>query len=156
MSNMTTKWFAVIAALNLVFELSTRAEIEVAGDAGTETGVEVSTSEEKPARPEKPERPERPKKDVTGQEVKELVAEFRTKMAEFHAEQKELVKKLKSATAEEREGIREQLKQNREGFHTVKEQFRDTVKEVTGDLKDHAAKVSAEVKADTKGGKVRK
>lgn len=153
---MTTKWFAVIAALNLVFELSTRAEIEVAGDAGTEAGVEVSTSEEKPARPEKPERPERPRKEIAGQEVKELVAEFRTKIAELHTEQKELVKKLKSAKAEEREGIREQLKQNREEFHGMKEQFRDTVKEVTGDLKDHASKVSAEVKSDTKGGKIRK
>jgi hypothetical protein len=156
MSNMTTKWFAVIAALNLVFELSARAEIEVAGDAGTETGVEVSTTIEKPARPEKPDRPERPKKEIAGQDVKELVTEFRTRMAEFHSEQKELVKKFKTASEEERAGIREQLKLNREEFHAVKEQFRDTVKDVTGDLKDHAAKVSAEVKSDTKGGKIRK
>jgi hypothetical protein len=153
---MTTNWFAGIAALNLLFGLDTRAEIEAAGDAVIEARVDVSTSVEKPVRPEKPERPERPKKEIVGQDVKELVAEFRSKMAEFHTEQKELVKKLKSAKEEERAGIREQLKQNREEYHTVKEQLRDTVKDVAGDLKDHAVKVSAEVKGDRKGGRDRK
>ena len=90
---MTTKWFAVIAALNLVFGISSRAQSEVESEAANEIVVAVAATVEKPARPEKPERPERPKKEVPGQEVKELVTEFRTKMAEFHAEQKELIKK---------------------------------------------------------------
>lgn len=150
---MTTKWFAVLAALNLVFGITTHAQ---AGDVGAEVEVAVALNKEKPARPEKPERPERPKKETPGQEVKELVADFRTKIAEFHAEQKELVKRLKSATEQERSEIREQMKQNREEFHSVKEEFRDTVKTVTGDLKDHASKLSAELKSENKGGKIRK
>ena len=150
---MTTKWFAVIAALNLVFGIKAHAQ---AGDVGTEVEVDVSITKEKPARPQKPERPERPKKDVPGQDVKELVADFRSKLAEYQAERKELVKKLQSATEQERSEIREQMKQNREEFHTVKEGIRDSVKEITGDLKDHASKLSAELKSENKSGKVRK
>lgn len=153
---MTGKWFALLA-VNLVIGLNTlSAETESVVDAQTEVEVALSTSIEKRVRPEKPERPERPKKkDISGEEVKELAAEFRATMAEFHAEQKELVKKLKSASETERTQIREQLKTHREEFNTVKEGFRDAVKEVTGSLKDHVVKVSAEVKKDSRGGRDR-
>ena len=77
-------------------------------------------------------------------------------MAEFHSEQKELVKKLKTASEEERNQIREQLKSNREEFNAIKEEFRDTVKDVSGALKDHAVKVSAEVKNENRGGRDRR
>lgn len=151
---MTTKWFAVLA-VNLFVGFGTRAQTEVAGDVRAEVAVAVSTSAEKPARPEKPERPERPKKEVGGQEVKDLVAEFRTKMTEFQSEQKELVKKLRTASEEERTQIREQLKTNREEFHAAKEEFRDSVKDATENLRDHVVKISAEAKAENKGRKIR-
>jgi Skp family chaperone for outer membrane proteins len=151
---MTTKWFAVLA-VNLVLASSARADGEVANDAGIELAVAVTTAE-RPVRPQKPERPDRPIKENSGQEVKELVSDFRTKMAEFHAEQKELVKRLKSASEEERSNIREQMKSNREEFNSLKDEFRDSIKDLTGALKDHAVKVSAEVKAENKGGKIRK
>ena len=152
---MKTKWFAVIAALNLVFGMTARAQGEVSGSVADAIDLEVivEASGDKPQKPEKPERPERPKKE--GAAVKELAVEFRTKMAEFHAEQKELVKKLKSATEAERADIREQLKSNREEFQSVKEEFRDSVKDLSGTLKDHATKISAETKAESKGRKQR-
>src|SRR5687767_1800985 len=109
------KWFALLA-VNLVIRATVRAaDTQPTVDARAEVEVALSTSSEKRGRPEKPERPERPKKkDIAGEDVKELTAEFRAKIAEFHAEQKELVKKLKSASEAERTQIREQLKLNRE------------------------------------------
>ena len=154
---MNGKWFAMLA-VNLVIGMNIRAaETESVADARAEVEVALSTSTEKRVRPEKPERPERPKnKDIAGDEVKELAAEFRAKMAELHAEQKELVKKLKSASETERTRIREQMKVNREEFNTVKEGFHDARKEVTDSLKEHAVKISAEVKGDSRGGRERK
>src|SRR5687768_16682607 len=105
---MNGKWFALLA-VNLAIGFNTlSAETEGTVVTRAEVEVALSTSTDKRVRPEKPERPERPKKkDISGEEVKELATEFRTRMAEFHAEQKELVKKLKSASETERTQIRE-------------------------------------------------
>ena len=154
---MNGKWFALLA-VNLVIGTNVRAaDTQPVADARAEVEVALSTSTEKRVRPEKPERPERPKKkDAAGEEVKEMAAEFRTKLAEFHAEQKELLKTMKSASEAERTQIREQLKTNREEFNSAKEDFGDIRKEVVGSLKDHAVKVSAELKNESRGGKERK
>jgi arginyl-tRNA synthetase len=152
---MTSKWFAVIAALNLVFGMTSHAQVEEKSAVAEEVVVVVATTVERPERFGKPERPERPKLESPGQEVKELVTEFRTKMAEFHAEQKELVRKLRTATEEERSEIREQLKVNREEFQSMKDEYRDSVKDVTSALKDHAVKISAETRLEKKSGRER-
>jgi hypothetical protein len=151
--SMTTKWFAVLTALNLVFGIAQAQDVSGGVDVGGEVTVEPDRVQ--PERPEKPERPERPEKAGISQEMKELVTEFRSKVAEFHSEQKELIKKLKNATEEEREEIREQLKANRDELKQIKEGFRDSVKDLTGTLKDHAAKVSAEAKAEARHGRSR-
>ena len=149
---MTTKWFAVLIALNLVSGISIRAQAE---DAIIEVRTEITAAGEK-KRPEKPERPERPKKEELSDEVREMASEFRTKIAEFHAEQKELAKRMKGASAEERAELREQLKLNREAFLAVKEEFKDTRKDVTGSLKEHATKLLSEAKDESKSGKSRR
>ena len=154
--SMNAKWFAVLIALNLACGIAKAQEVVV--PEGVDVGGEVVLDGDKPPRPErpqKPERPDRPHKAGVSEEVKDLVTEFRSKVAEFHTEQKELIKKLKNATAEERDGIREQLKANREELKQVKEEFRDDVKDLTGSLKDHAAKVSAETKAEARNGRSR-
>ena len=87
---MSTKWFAVLAALNLVFGMTTSAQDAPAG-VGTGGEVVVEAPPARPEKPQKPERPERPQMGGVSQEMKELVTEFRSKVADFHAEQKELV-----------------------------------------------------------------
>jgi hypothetical protein len=149
---MKTKWFAVLIALNLVSGIGFRVQ---ADDAVIEVRTEITAAGEK-KRPEKPERPERPKKEALSDEVRELTTELRTKFAEFHAEQKELARKFKGASAEERAEIREQMKLNREAFNAAKEEFKDTRKDVSGTLKEHASKLSSELKDENKSGKSRK
>src|SRR5688572_18961504 len=109
--SMNTNWFAVMVALNLVFGFATSAQD---ASVGVEAGVVDGILEIRSEGFQKPERPERPEPRLAGDEVKTLVSEFRCKVAELHAEQKELIKKLKNATKEERTEIREQLKANRE------------------------------------------
>lgn len=158
--NMSIKWFAVIAALNLMIGMKAFAQdVQIGVDSGIGLEVDIEAPElpllDRPERPEKPERPERPDRGGVSQEVKELVAEFRSKVAEFHTEQKELIKKLKSASVEERADIRDQIKTNREGLKQVKEGFRDSVKELAGSLKEHAVKISAEARVEARGGRSR-
>ena len=140
---MKTKWFAMIAASNLVLALGVIIpEVQAGVTLRGESELNI------------PVRPERPSAGI-GDEIKELVTEFRSKVSEFQTEQKELIARMKSATKAEREEIREQLKANREELKQAKEEFKDSVKELSGSLKDHAAKVSAEARAENRGGRSR-
>ena len=91
---MKTKRFAVFLAVNLGIVIGAHAQdaTSVSADIGDQIEV-TTTASERPAKPEKPERPERPDRRGISTEMKALVAEYRSKVSEFHSEQKELVKK---------------------------------------------------------------
>jgi hypothetical protein len=168
------KWLALFTALNLVLGLNVRADDATTG-TGDETTVEDGTVKgekpetpenpeapdedvsgekpehpEHPEKPEKPQRPEKPESPGKSVEMKELVGDFRAKLTELNTQRKDLAKQIKDATEEERAKLREELAANREAIGKLKEQFRDDVKELHANLKNHTDKVDAETKAEAK------
>lgn len=69
-------------------------------------------------------------------EIKNLILNFDTVRDHYLAEQKALLLRLKSATAEQREKIREQLQDNREAFLAELKTFRQELRRDLQDLKD--------------------
>lgn len=76
-----------------------------------------------------------------------LVKEFRTASDDYVAAQKELTRKLKGASAEERARLRETLQANKEKFsHStapLREQLHDRLEDLKRDLKEHAQVINA-------------
>jgi polyhydroxyalkanoate synthesis regulator phasin len=80
----------------------------------------------------------RPDPRPTSQTVKELVKDFKTVRQDFLREQEELVRQLKNATGQEREIIREQLKDRLQEWRDLQKQhmreLREQVREMTTTL----------------------
>lgn len=68
-------------------------------------------------------------------DLQKLVDEFRAQAKTFVDTQKELAQKLKGATAEEKEALKEQLKANRETFLEGTKQLRTDIRERVKELK---------------------
>jgi len=128
-------WLPLITALSF-FNVAAQTDLP-----------DVRIRGEKPLRPERPDKPDRRGKSA---EMKEIVRDFRAKLTELHAECQDLKKQLKDATEEERAKLREELVANRETVNTLKEQFRDDVRELHESLKNHGGKVDDEAKAEAK------
>lgn len=70
------------------------------------------------------------------QELKALVKTLEAKRDAFQKEQQELRERLKNATPEEREAIREQLQDNRAGFLADLREFREEFREEAREIKN--------------------
>ena len=104
-------------------------------------------ADEKAERPEKTEKPETgnldgvrlPERFKDDAKLQELIAAAKTQREAFVAEQKELAKKLRGATADVKDKVKEQLKANREQFledtKQLRTDIRERVKELVTDLK---------------------
>jgi hypothetical protein len=118
-----------------------------------------ATEIERPTRPEKPETPEKPDTDAKSPDIREIMADFRTKVTELQAQRQDLRKQLIEASEGQRAKIREELQASREAWSVLKEHFRDEIKELQATLKNHELRVNAEEKAEAiaaaKGGKSR-
>lgn len=88
-----------------------------------------------------------------------LVKEFRTASDDYVATQKELTRKLKGASAEEKARLREALQANKEKFsHStapLREQLHDRLEELKRDLKEHSQAISAGAGGGAGGGRRR-
>ncbi len=76
-----------------------------------------------------------------------LVKEFRSASDDYVATQKELTRKLRGASAEEKARLREALQVNKEKFsHStapLREQLQDRLEDLKRDLKEHSQAISA-------------
>jgi hypothetical protein len=68
-------------------------------------------------------------------EIKALRTAFEAKRDAYLAAQKALIEKLKGATEEERERIREQLQDNREAFLAALREFREDIRHELAEIK---------------------
>jgi Skp family chaperone for outer membrane proteins len=106
------KSIKMIAAAS-VFSLSL---LGLSAQAQTDTGTPTDNGDKpRVTRWQNRKLPERPKVELPA-DLKAMVEEARKAAADFRAEQAELVKSLKDATAEERAKIRADLKELRETF----------------------------------------
>ncbi len=89
--------------------------------------------------------------------LKKLVEQYRTDSESFLASQKDLLKQLKGATAEEKAKIKDTLKANREKFLTDHKELiteiRQQIADIKKDLKNHDKAVEAGTEG--KGGRRR-
>jgi hypothetical protein len=89
--------------------------------------------------------------------LKKLVEQYRTDSESFLAGQKDLLKQLKGATAEEKAKIKDTLKANREKFLTDHKELiteiRQQIADIKKDLKNHDKAVEAGTEG--KGGRRR-
>jgi hypothetical protein len=95
----------------------------------------------KPPRPTsptivRPDRPTRPDKPELPAEIKQLIDEFQKARESFLADQRDLAKQIRGATADERETLREQLKANREEWLDKQKELREEIKAAIQRLKE--------------------
>src|SRR5687768_11986094 len=142
------KTYALIIALSF-WGLSSYAAETPGTDAAAATRPE-KPDKEKPDKPEHPEHPANPGRPALPDDVKKLIEESKEARAAFLAEQKELITKLKGATQEERQKIRDDLSKNREEFlaqqKELREQVRDRLKEIRAEFKDNRDKIIDEAR----------
>jgi len=115
---------------------------------------------ERPAeRPERPERPDRPKRPEHVRDIpkavlqhapdalKKMIHRLEEARHAYLERQKELLKQARNATDEEKEAIRDQLKDNREGFlertQTLRREIHQRVHELRDKLKDRREVIDA-------------
>jgi hypothetical protein len=107
------------------------------GNSGKGDDTEKPEKPEKPEKSEKPEKPEKPERpDDNGNKtpdktaLENLKADFRAKAEEYQRKQKELLEKLKNATAEERGKIRDEIKELKSKFKDLREELGEKIAEL--------------------------
>lgn len=100
---------------------------------------ETPPNPEPPVKPEKPEVPARP---VGVTELRDLIQEFKSAREGFLQQRLELVKQLRSATAEERATIRESIQQNLAEWRTAQREHVQELREAAKDIKNTVGSVS--------------
>jgi hypothetical protein len=91
----------------------------------------------------RPERPDRPNRERSAA-VKEVLDQFKAKRSEFIARQRDLARQLKGASEDDKEAVREKIRQNRAAFAEAKDDFHDDLKSATEKLKDVGRKLHEE------------
>jgi len=113
-------------------------------------------SGERPERPQRPDRPKRPGHDHDIPKVvlkhapdalKKMIHRLHEARHAYHDRQKDLLKQAKGATDEEKEAIRDQLKDNRESFldrtQNLRREVHKRVHELRDKLKDRKEVIDA-------------
>jgi len=102
--------------------------------------------------------PERPKIQLPD-DLKAMIEAARQAAVDFRAQQAELIKQLKDATAEERAALREQLKENREAFREAQKErekeIRARLQELREQFKNQRDQVLEAAKEQGKKGRGR-
>ena len=71
-------------------------------------------------------------------------SKFKAKRSEFIARQRDLARQLKGASEDDKEAVREKIRQNRAAFAEAKDDFHDDLKSATEKLKDVGRKLHEE------------
>jgi polyhydroxyalkanoate synthesis regulator phasin len=99
-----------------------------------------------------PERPLIPEVPLLTQTVKDLVKDFQTTRQEFLRGQEELLRQLKNATGQEREIIREQLKERLNEWRELQKQHLHDLREQVDAMRQTLPALDEVLKAGSGGG----
>lgn len=99
----------------------------------------VPTGGEVPGKGKMPELPERAGKKQASQPVKDLVGKFQNARESYLAEQMVLKEQLKTATEEQREAIRQQIRDSLDRWKERHREFAEEAKESAQRIKDQLA-----------------
>lgn len=116
---------------------SAAASVPAADLNGGETqsgGLTVPIVTSDAGRGDKLERPARPDKAAVPEDVKSRLDQFKLVRETFLTNQKDLTRKLKDATQEERDKIREQIQLQKQQFKAQAKELAQQVKESARDL----------------------
>jgi hypothetical protein len=74
--------------------------------------------------------------ELSPDQIKRMLDDFKGAQARFVAEERRLQRKLQNSSADARDKIREEIKEKREAFLEQQKNFRDEVQKRTAEMKD--------------------